>query len=145
MKRSTPSRRPGAEPPLWSIAAAAGVIILTPMLLYSLAPEGPIREGDTVFSSGAHKVPLFEPDRYRQAGYEATCMLDPKDPLIVTRSPSENESGEVIIAQVQGKSRIEWPFCPPQAELLVKRHHITQQPSILQDIRDGLLRLFKPS
>jgi len=145
MKRSTPSRRLGAEPPLWSIAAAAGVIILTPMLLYSLAPEGPIREGDTVFSSGAHKVSLFEPDRYRQAGYEATCMLDPKDPLIVTHSPSEDESGEVIIAQVQGKSTIEWPFCPPQAELLVKRHHITQQPSILQDIRDGLLRLFKPS
>ena len=145
MKRSTPSRRPAAEPPLWSIAAAAGVIILTPMLLYSLAPEGPIREGDTVFSSGAHKVSLFEPDRYRQAGYEATCMLDPKDPLIVTHSHSEDESGEVIIAQVQGKSTIEWPFCPPQAELLVKRHHITQQPSILQDIRDGLLRLFKPS
>ena len=83
--------------------------------------------------------------KLQQAGYEATCMLDPKDPLIVTHSPSEDESGEVIIAQVQGKSTIEWPFCPPQAELLVKRHHITQQPSILQDIRDGLLRLFKPS
>jgi hypothetical protein len=110
MKRSTPSRRPAAEPPLWSIAAAAGVIILSPMLLYSLAPEGPIREGDTVFSSGAHKVSLFEPDRYRQAGYEATCMLDPKDPLIVTHSPSEDESGEVIIAQVQGKSTIECRF-----------------------------------
>jgi hypothetical protein len=64
MKRSTPSRRPGAEPPLWSIAAAAGVIILTPMLLYSLAPEGPIREGDTVFSSG--------PTRYRSLNLTAT-------------------------------------------------------------------------
>ena len=99
MKRSTPSRRPAAEPPLWSIAAAAGVIILTPMLLYSLAPEGPIREGDTVFSSGAHKVSLFEPDRYRQAGYEATCMLDPKDPLLLTPSTSKHDSAAVIIVQ----------------------------------------------
>ncbi|MBP8117320.1 MAG: hypothetical protein KAY09_06250 [Nitrospira sp.] len=145
ISRTEPSPRRGAEPPLWSIAAAAGVIILTPMLLYSIAPEGPIREGDTIFSNGAHKVTLFEPARYRQAGYEATCMLDPKDPLLVTHPPSEDESGEVIIAQVQGKRTIEWPFCPPQAELLVKRHHISQQPSILQDIRDGLLRLFTPS
>ena len=44
--RAEPSPRRGAEPPLWSIAAAAGVIIFTPMLLYSIAPEGPIREGD---------------------------------------------------------------------------------------------------
>ncbi|HRC45247.1 MAG TPA: hypothetical protein PLT27_14435 [Nitrospira sp.] len=79
------------------------MIIFTPMLLYSIAPEGPIREGDTIFSNGAHKVVLFEPDRYRQVGYEATCMLDPKDPLLVTHPPSEDESGEVIIAQVQGK------------------------------------------
>ncbi|MDR4481361.1 MAG: hypothetical protein R3B37_16635 [Nitrospira sp.] len=142
MNRSTPSQ-PGAEPPLWSIGVAAVVIVLTPMLLFSLSPDGPIREGDTVFSNGAHKVPLFQPDRYRQAGYESTCLLDPKDPLIVTHGPSENESGEVIIAQVQGKSTIEWPFCPPQAELLVKRHHITQQPSILQDLRDGVQRLLK--
>ena len=105
------------------------------------AQEGPIREGDTVFSNGSHKVPLFQPDRYRQVGYESTCMLDPKDPLIVTQDPAEG-TGDEIIAQVQGKSAIEWPFCPPQAELLVKRRHVTQRPSILQDLADGFRRLF---
>ena len=114
------------------------------MMLYSLAPDGPIREGDTVFSTGAHKVPLFRPDQHRQAGYESTCLLDPKDPLIVIQAPAEGPD-EAIVTQVQGKSMIEWPFCPPQAELLVKRHHITQQPSLLQDLREGMLKLLKPS
>ena len=102
MNRSKQSLRRSAEPPLWSIAAAGAVIVLTPMLLYSLAPDGPIREGDTVFSTGSHKVPLFQPDRYREVGYESTCLLDPKDPLIVTHAPAEGRD-DVIIAQVQGK------------------------------------------
>ena len=120
------------------------MIVLTPMVLYSIAPDGPIREGDTVFSNGAHKVPLFQPDRYHQLGYDSTCLLDPKDPLIVTHSVAEAPDDE-IIAQVQGKSTIEWPFCPPQAEVFIKRNHITQQPSLLQDLSDGIRRLFKSS
>lgn len=134
--------RQGAEPPLWSIAASAVVIILTPMVLFSLAPEGPIREGDTVFSTGAHKVSLYHPDQYRQAGYDSTCLLDPKDPMIILQTPPEG-SDEALLAQVQGKSAIEWPFCPPQAELLIKQFQVTQQPSLLQDLRDGMFRLLK--
>ncbi len=144
MIRTKQPPRQGAEPPLWSIAAAAAVIILTPMLLFSVAPDGPIREGDTVFSTGAHKVSLYRPAQHRQAGYDSTCLLDPKDPMIVIHAPAEG-SDEEIIAQVQGKSTIEWPFCPPQAELLVKPHQVTQQPSLLQDLRDGIARLLKPS
>ncbi|MBV6470047.1 MAG: hypothetical protein NBKEAIPA_01960 [Nitrospirae bacterium] len=144
MNNFDPPTRRGAAPPFWSIALAAAVIILTPMILYSVAPEGPIREGDTVFSNGAHKVPLYQSDRYQEAGYASTCLLDPKDPLIVTHSP-ENGADDTLIAQVQGKSTIEWPFCPPQAELLLKRHHVTQQPSLLQDMKDGLQRLLRRS
>ncbi len=145
MNRGTPSSRPAAEPPLWSIAAAAAVILLTPMLLFTLAPDGPIRDGDTVFSTGAHKVPLFKPDQYRQAGYDSTCLLDPKDPMIVLHAPAEGSNEEDIIAQVQGKNTIEWPFCPPQAELLVKPHQVTQQPSVIKDLRDGMMRFLKSS
>ncbi len=141
MDRPEQFRRRGAEPPLWSIALAAAAIVLTPMVLYTIAPDGPIREGDTVFSNGSHKVPLFQADRYRHVGYQSTCLLDPKDPLIVTHSPTEGPDDE-IIAQVQGKSTIEWPFCPPQAELLLNRRHVTQRPNILQDVTDGLRRLF---
>ncbi|MCC2640623.1 MAG: hypothetical protein K0S45_1036 [Nitrospira sp.] len=144
MKRPESYNRGFAEPPLWSIGLAAAVIVLAPMVLYSIAPDGPIREGDTVFSNGSHKVQLFQPDRYQQAGYEYTCLLDPQDPLIVTHSPAEGPD-DAIIVQVQGKSAIEWPFCPPQAELLVRRHHIAQQPNLLRDLADRIRRLLKTS
>lgn len=112
------------------------------MVMYSLAPAGPIREGDTVFSNGSHKVYLADLARYQDKGYEDTCLLDPKDPLIVTRGPDDEANG-TMIAQVQGKSRIEWPFCPPQAEILIKPHQFLQKPNLLQDITDSITRVFR--
>jgi hypothetical protein len=131
-----------AEPPLWSIGLAAAVIIVAPLVMYGLAPAGPIREGDTVFSNGSHKVHLIDPQRYHHNGYGDTCILDPKDPLIVTHGPADDPDG-VVAAQVQGKSRIEWPFCPPQAEILIKPHQFLQKPALLQDIKDSILRVFR--
>lgn len=141
---STPDteERKHAEPPLWSIGLAAAVIVVAPMVMYSLAPAGPIREGDTVFSNGSHKVHLADPHRYQDKGYADTCLLDPKDPLIVTHGPS-NDLDRLVTAQVQGKSRIEWPFCPPQAEILIKPHQFLQKPALLQDIKDSIIRVFR--
>jgi hypothetical protein len=139
---SEPGKNHQVEPPLWSIGLAAAVILLAPMVMYSFAPAGPIREGDTVFSNGSHKVPLSEPERYKNIGYQETCMLDPRDPLIVIQGPAD-DSGGTMVAQVQGKSKIEWPFCPPQAEIFVKPHQFTQKPNFLQDIKDNLIRTFK--
>jgi hypothetical protein len=112
------------------------------MVMYSLAPAGPIREGDTVFSNGSHKVHLSDPQRYRDKGFEDTCLLDPTDPLIVTHRPADEADGPMT-AQVQGKSRIEWPFCPPQAEILLKPHQFQQRPNLLQDLKDSLIRVFR--
>ena len=130
------------EPPLWSIGLAAAVILLAPMVMYSIAPPGPIRDGDTIFSNGAHKVHLSEPQRYTQVGYQETCLIDPKDPLIVLHS-SADPPNDLMLVQVQGKSKIEWPFCPPQAEILVRPHHILQKPTFLQEIRDSMTRIFR--
>jgi hypothetical protein len=111
-------------------------------MLYSMAPTGPIREGDTVFSNGSHKVALFQPDRYQSLGFESTCLLDPKDPLIVLQTPEQGPDG-IILAQVQGKSTVEWPFCPPQAELLLRPSQTTQKLDVVQDVFDSLRRWFK--
>ncbi len=132
----------GVEPPLWSIGLAAAVILLAPMVMYSIAPPGPIRDGDTIFSNGAHKVHLSEPQRYTQVGYQETCLIDPKDPLIVLHS-SADPPNDLMLVQVQGKSKIEWPFCPPQAEILVRPHHVLQKPNFLQEIRDSMTRIFR--
>lgn len=82
---STNDENNRAEPPLWSIGIALVIILLAPLVLYSWAPTGPIREGDTVFSEGQQHVQI----RHTATGGEAkdnTCLLDPNSPLIVVHS-----------------------------------------------------------
>ena len=129
-------------PPLWSIGVAIAVMLIVPAILYSMAPEGPIREGDTVFGSGRHTVVLAHPTDYQRAGYENTCVLEFRDPLLVMSRPAESPAGP-FRAQVQGKTKLEFPFCPPQAEVILKPHHVFQKPNLLIDLKDSLRQLFR--
>lgn len=129
--------RPDTGPPLWSIGFAAAFMLLVPAILYSIAPPGPIREGDTVFAQGAAKVPLAHPLLYESAGFEGTCLLDPHDPLMVMQRPADRADG-LIFAKVQGKTTLEWPFCPPQAEVLLAQHQIAQKIDIVSEARKNL-------
>jgi hypothetical protein len=129
-----------AEPPLWSIGVAVIIILLAPLVLYSWAPTGPIREGDTVFSEGQQHVQI----RHTAAGREAkdnTCLLDPNSPLIVVRLLNIDTDGS-IIAHVQGNPAGEWPFCPVHAEVLLKTHQVFQKPAIFGTVREILVGLF---
>jgi hypothetical protein len=105
-----------------------------PMLLYSLAPTGPIREGDTLFSERSVKVMLAHPLLYESAKFDDTCLLDPQDPLMVIQRPSDRSDGMVLV-KIQGKTKIEWPFCPPQAEIIVAVHQIAQKPEVFAETR----------
>lgn len=129
------------EPPLWSIGIAAAVILVAPLVLYSLAPTGPIREGDTVFSEGEQHVRIRHaaPDRPGQA--DDTCLLDPNSPLIVLHS-SSGSTDDSIIAQVQGSPVGEWPFCPVHTEILLKTRQVFQKPAMFNAVRDLLVGLF---
>ncbi len=129
-------------PPLWSIGAAIAVMLIVPAILYSMAPEGPIREGDTVFGSGRHMVVLAHPTDYQRAGYENTCVLEFRDPLLVMSRPAESPAVP-FRAQIQGKTKLEFPFCPPQAEVILKRHHVFQKPNLLTDLKGSLTQIFK--
>lgn len=129
-------------PPLWSIGLAVAAMLIVPALLYSMAPEGPIREGSTVFSSGRHTVILAHPTDYQHVGYENICVLEFRDPLLVISRPTENYTGP-FRAQIQGKTKLEFPFCPPQAEVIVKPSHVFQKFNLLIDLKDSLQQLFK--
>lgn len=118
--------RPETGPPFWSIGLAAALMLIVPIVLYSIAPAGPIREGDTVFTDGSMKVPLARPILYEAANFDGTCLLEPQDPLMVMQRPSDRQDG-LILAKVQGKTTIEWPFCPPQAEILLAERQIMQK------------------
>ena len=134
------SRSTHTEPPLWSIGIVAFIILLAPIVLYSLAPAGPIREGDTVFTEGQQQVTI-QHVASSQDPQDNTCLLDPNSPLIVLHAPNADGRG-LIIAQVQGNPSGEWPFCPLHAVVILKIHQVFQKPAILGTIRDALVGLF---
>jgi hypothetical protein len=127
-----------AEPPLWSIGLIVTLILIVPFVLYSMAPAEPIREGDTIFTDGTVRVLLVHPLLYENTGFDGTCLLDPNDPLTVLRQPKDRIEG-VIFAKVQGKTAIEWPFCPPQAEILLAHSHIIQKADVWSESRKRML------
>ena len=134
---STPEDHPDPGPPLWSIGFVVALILGTPLLIYTLAPTGPIREGDTVFSEGSAKAVLAHPLLFQTRKFDGTCLLDPQDPLMVLQRPSDRPDGMALV-KVQGKIAIEWPFCPPQAELLVATSYLVQKQDLLAELRKRL-------
>ncbi|MGQ0557014.1 MAG: hypothetical protein ACT4PN_13840 [Nitrospiraceae bacterium] len=129
------------EPPLWSMAAAVLVILGAPLVLYSLAPTGPIREGDTVFSEGEQQVRIRRAATDQSGKTDNTCLLDPNSPLIVLHASTDQADGS-IIAHVQGNPTDKWPFCPVHAEVTLKTHQIFQKPAILGTVREILVGWF---
>ena len=129
------------EPPLWSIGIAMLLILLAPIILYSFAPAGPIRAGDTVFADGQQRAHLSTPVRAQSSQRDETCLLDPNSPLIVLENAT-GESGGFLKAEVQGSPAAEWPFCPVHAEVLLTLQQIFQKPAALGTVRDTLTRWF---
>ncbi|MDF0664914.1 MAG: hypothetical protein P0119_02435 [Nitrospira sp.] len=138
---SIPDQTSRSEPPLWSITIAVIIILGAPLVLYSLAPTGPIREGDTVFSEGEQHVQIRHAATEQSGKADDTCSLDPNSPLIVLHSPIDQAEGS-IIAQVQGNPDEAWPFCPVHAEVLLKSHQIFQKPAVFGAVRDRLTSWF---
>jgi len=128
------------EPPLWSIGLVVVVILGAPLVLYSLAPTGPVREGDTVFSDGQQRAEVTRPATGLPLQPSDTCLLDPNNPLIVIRVPNDQPVSS-IVAQVQGSPAGEWPFCPPHAEVLLKANQIFQKPAVFRGVKEMLARL----
>lgn len=136
---SAPDENSATEPPLWSIGLAAVVILGAPLVLYSLAPTGPLREGDTVFSEGQQHVRLSKPATGLPLQRDDTCLLDPDNPLIIVQGPNDRPDG-LIVAEVQGRPAIEWPFCPLHAEVLLKANQTFQKPAVFSGVKEMLTR-----
>lgn len=127
------------EPPLWSIALAMLVILVAPIVLYSWAPAGPLRKGDTIFADGEQRV-------IKAAGgpsyaLKDDCLLDPGTPLIVIQHPTDRPD-EMILAEVQGNSSAQWPFCPARTDVLLAPHQTVQKPAVFRGLPEGLTTLF---
>ncbi|MBH0201717.1 MAG: hypothetical protein HP496_05310 [Nitrospira sp.] len=129
------------EPPLWSIVAVMLIILGAPLVLYSFAPTGPIREGDTVFSEGEQQVQIRHAATDQSAKADNTCLLDPNSPLIVIHA-STDQADSSIIAHVQGNPTGEWPFCSVHTEVVLKTHQVFQKPAIFGTVREILAGWF---
>jgi hypothetical protein len=136
-EREEPSK---GWPPLWSIAIASAVMLIVPAVLFVALPEGPIRAGDTVFANARQTVALLNGTLY--AGrYESTCVLERRDPLVVVWRG--DDPGGPVRAQVQGKTAVEFPFCPPHAEVAVRPSQVFQKPDLWSDLKDSARQLFR--
>lgn len=129
------------EPPLWSMAAAVLVILGAPLVLYSFAPTGPVREGDTVFSEGEQEVQIRQAATDQSNKKDNTCLLDPNSPLIVLHASTDQPDAS-IIAQVQGNPADEWPFCSVHTEVVLEAHQVFQKPAIFGTVREILVGWF---
>jgi hypothetical protein len=132
--------KPHTELPLWSIGLAVVIILLAPLVLYSLAPTGPTRDGDTVFSEGQQLAQIHHTATGQEVK-DKTCLLDPSSPLIVIHTPTTDPDGS-IIAQVQGNTAGEWPFCPVHTEVLLRAHQVFQKPAVFGTVREILVGFF---
>lgn len=112
-------------------------MVLLPAFLYPMLPEGPVKEGDMVFSTGRHRAYFADPGRFAQAGYQTFCVVELRDPLIIVGQAPD----QTFLARVPGRTKIEFPFCPPQAEILLKHHQVAKKEGLWNQIKAGLARM----
>ena len=112
-------------------------------MLYSLAPTGPLREGDTVFSNGEQRVRISKSNSAITGRSDETCVLDPDSPLMIIHL-SQADANDSFIAQVQGNPSSVWPFCPALVEVVVKPFQVFQKPALFGGVQRLLIRLFDP-
>ena len=127
--------------PLVSIGLIVLVILTVPMFLYSSGPEGPIKEGDVVFSTGRHRVHYVESTQHQALGYQSFCVLEPRDQLIVTQRPASRSDG-TLLARPLRKTTSEFPFCPPKADLILHSHQATLQVDTWSDLKNTVASFF---
>lgn len=131
---STKDEKTGS--PLYKVFLIVSLLLLLPAMIYSISPEGPVKEGDTVFSNGKHHVPFTSHDGQPEQR-KRTCVLEPGIPLIVIERPIEQSKGN-FSARVQGTTKPEYPFCPPQAKIRITALQINQGRNLWKEIQQKL-------
>ncbi len=127
--------------PLIPVGLTVLGILILPMFLYSNAPNGPIKEGDVVFSTGRHRVHFDQPSRSTAQEPQHFCILEPRAQLLVTQRPAARTDGS-LLAHPLGTTKSEFPLCPSNANLILHPHQVTLQVDTWGGIKDTLTSLF---
>ena len=127
--------------PLVPIGFIVMGVLTIPIWLNSTSPEGPVKEGDVVFSTGRHHAYFMEPARFQRLGYQKFCILERRDQLVVLQRPAYRSDG-TLAARIIGGKKPEVPYCPPQAEVFLKRHQASLKVDVWGGFQDTLAHLF---
>ena len=133
--------QPQTGSPLLPIGFLVLGMLTIPVWLYSTSPEGPVKEGDVVFSTGRHHAYFMEPGGFRQLGYQNFCILEPRDQMVVLQQPAHRADG-TLAAKIIGEGNRGFPFCPAQAEVILKSHQASLKVDILGGFKDTLAHIF---
>lgn len=124
---------------LISIGAAMVVVLLVPVVLYSVGPEGPLKVGDVVFATDRHRVKFVDPTIPRTQGYQDFCILESRVQLVVQKM--EAMSGSSMVAEPIGVEKIDVPYCPPRTSVILEPHQATLRADLWGGFRDTLSSL----
>ena len=94
------------------------MVLLVPILLYSVGPEGPFKVGDVVFVTDRYRVSFVDPTIPKTQGFQDFCILESRVQLVVQEI--EAMPGNVLVAAPIGVEKIEVPYCPPRTTVLFK-------------------------
>lgn len=141
MNRSSDCAEPRNRSPLLPIGIVVLSMLALPALLSSTVPDGPVKDGDVVFSTDQHRVYFVHPERFEALGYADFCLLQPREQLLIVRTAAARETNLFIARTIRQPSPA-FPFCPSQAEIMVKPHQITLRVTMWRGLSDLLAYLF---
>ena len=122
--------------PLVPIGLAIVTVLMVPVFLYSVGPEGPFKVGDVVFATDRHRVQFLDPKIPQTQGYQDFCILESRVQLVVQKIDAM--SGSAMVAEPIGVERIDVPYCPPRTSVLVQPYQATLKADIWGGLRDSL-------
>jgi hypothetical protein len=128
-----------SKTPLISIGAVIVVVLLVPVLLYSVGPEGPMKVGDVVFATDRHRVKFVDPTLPQTQGYQDFCILESRVQLVVQNIDAM--PGRSMVAEPIGVRPSEVPFCPPRTPVFLHPYQVTLKANLWGGLRDAISSL----
>ncbi|HNP61818.1 MAG TPA: hypothetical protein PKM72_13315 [Nitrospirales bacterium] len=126
--------------PLMSIGLAVFAVLMVPVILFSMGPDGPAKVGDVVFVTDRHRVRLMTSDGDAIGPNPETCVLEPRVQLVVQKMGIP--SGGSMIAEPVVTEKVGRPFCFPGRPIVVYAHQVTLRPDLWGGLRDSLSHFF---
>ena len=126
--------------PLLSIGLAILAVLMVPVFLYSIGPDGPVKVGDVLFATDIHRVRIMDSDGDDVGMHSAMCILEPRVQLVVQKMGTPSEGW--MIAEPVSLDKGNPPFCYPRRPVVVYAHQVTLQPDLWGGLRDTLSQFF---